>query len=131
MIFSDRKIKIIFYGFWAFILGAFILTAILTGCSSTVPKGSPMTGQADLIDKIIDNNPNLPSTDKAILKAGADNLRYADKTIAAQDKEIDRTKAELVSEAKEAGAGRLTYALIGLAVLAGVVYILHKIKVIP
>lgn len=98
------------------------------GCASVSDKNSPLSNQARLIEEVIKNNPQMSETDKAILKASVKDLRYADKVIVHQDKEKDKIENKLISQAKEAGAGKLTYVFLGILALGIIMFGIYKIK---
>jgi hypothetical protein len=107
----------------------FLLGTILAFncCASVSEKNSPLKNQAALIETVIKNNPQMSETDKAILKAGVKDLKYADKVIIQQDKENDKLDDKLVKEAKEAGAGKIMYVVLGLIFTAIVAFVGLKI----
>ena len=103
----------------------FILLIFLSCASPQYKSDYQQTGQE--ISDIITHDTNLTPTQKIVLKHAEIEL----KTAQAQEKQNGILENKLISESKRAGAGTLTYCIIGIMALGIAAFVVSKfVKVV-
>lgn len=96
-----------------------ILTClVITGCATTTGDKSMYDISAEELEKISQSE-NLTPEQKVIIKHGFINLKQASKT----EVKVQELQKQIVKESKLAGAGKMTYVLIGFVCFLAVMFV--------
>lgn len=105
-----------------------ILIVLFVGCSTVQYKNESFDQTRTEIEDIIKHDTNLTDAQKIVLRHAIVDL----KTAQAQSKQNDKLTTELIKTSKSAGAGNLTYWIIGVLCFAITAFIISKVaKFVP
>ena len=100
----------------------------LIGCSAASVKKSEFEQTGQELKDILKKDKNLTEAQKIVIKHAITNLKDASKT----NKENADLQKKVISTAKDAGAGRMIYIILGVVGLGIIAFVVAKVmKVFP